>query len=343
MRYVAGMSTLILTQPQVRALLPMDVCIELVAKALEDYSAGKGQNPLRRGLLLEDRQRVFGLMPGRTLDPDTLGLKVVGVFPGNQGTRWDGHQGLVCLFDSQTGVPAAILDGSEVTALRTAAASGLATRLLAREEASHLAILGSGVQARTHLEAMLSVRAVEQVSVFSPNRQNLERFVQRESRRFDVAIEAASSVEAAVSEADLVCTTTSAREPVLRGAWLKPGCHVNAVGACSPKVRELDTQLVALASVFVDSREAALAEAGDLLIAQAEGAFAEPPILAEIGDVSAGRSPARTSPDEVTLFKSLGIAVEDLVSAHYVLEEARRRKVGVEVPLGGLRHPEDRA
>lgn len=331
------MATLILTQPEIRALLPMETCMRLVAEALTALARGAGQNPLRRGMLLADGKSLLGMMPGSLSEPPALGLKVVTVFPGNHGTRYDSHQGVVVLFDPQNGVPRAIFDASEITAIRTAAASGVATRALANEDAGDLALLGSGVQARTHLEAMGVARKLRRVRVFSPSRANRTAFARRESARHGLAVEAVDSAQAAVEGADLVCTVTSAKEPVVQGRWLAAGCHVNAAGACLKSARELDTEAVRRARVFVDRRESAMNEAGDILIPLAEGAFGPEHILGELGDVLLGTSEGRRAREEVTLFESLGIAVEDLAVAHYLERVGRAQGVGTLVELGGGR------
>jgi ornithine cyclodeaminase len=239
------------------------------------------------------------------------------------------------LFDPEVGVPAAIMDASEITAIRTAAASGVATRLLAREDADTLAILGTGVQARTHLEAMLVARPIRQVRIFSPDQANCKRFAERNKAM--ATIEVAGSARAAVEGASIVCTVTSSPTPVVEGAWLSPGTHINAVGACFPTARELDGEAVARSRMFVDSRESAQNESGDFLLAKREGAIGDDAILGEIGEVLAGTLPGRRNADEITLFNSLGVAIEDLAAANHVLTEARERGIGTRVALGGLR------
>ncbi len=330
--------TLILTQPEVRRLLPMRACMDLMAEALRSLARGEGINPLRSAIRLPEGRGILGLMPGLSGSPNALGLKVVTVFPGNHDTPYDAHQGVVVLFDTDYGLPVAILDASEVTAIRTAAVSGVATELLAREEATELAILVSGVQARTHLEAMLEARSFERVRVYSPTESNRRSFAERARARHGVAVEAVESSEEAARGADVICTVTSSGKPVLEGAWIAPGTHVNAAGSSVKFTRELDTDAVVRARLFVDRTESTVNEAGDFLFPKEEGAIDETHILGEIGDVLLGEAAGRTSEEEITLFKSLGLAVEDLVSAHYVLERARAEGVGVSVPLGGLRH-----
>ena len=341
-------ATLILTQPQIRELLPMRDCIDVVSEALGDdvdavaLAGGEGTNPLRRGMRLADGKSLLGMMPGSLDSLPAVGLKVVTVFPGNHGTPYDSHQGVVVLFDPENGVPRAILDASEITSIRTAAASGLATMLLARDDAHDLAILGTGVEARTHLEAMLCVRRIDRVRVFSPNRERREAFARRESERHHQRVEACESAHAAVEGADLVCTATSSSVPVLQGAWLARGAHVNAVGACLKDARELDTEAVVRSRLFVDRRESALAESGDFLIPRSEGAIGDAHIVGEIGEILIGACDGRRTNDEITLFDSLGIAVEDLAVAHFLDRRARELGVGTLVELGGTRDEGDR-
>jgi len=329
------MDTLILSQLEVRSLLGMGECIELMAEALAALTRGEAQNPLRRGMRLGDDRGLLGLMPGSL--GGAFGLKAVAVLPGNHGTPYDSHQGVVVLFDGENGLPRAILDASEVTAIRTAAVSAVATRLLAREDACELAILGAGVQARAHLEAMLAVRPIRRARVFSPREASRASFARRESRRHAIPVEAVASAREAVEGADIVCTVTSSREPVLAGAWLAPGAHVNAAGACLPDARELDTEAVRRSRLFVDRRESALREAGDVLIPLAEGAFGEEHIRGELGELLLGRIAGRESPEQITVFESLGLAVEDLAAAAHLDRKARELGAGTRVQLGGLR------
>jgi ornithine cyclodeaminase len=205
------MPALVLSPLEVRRLLPMETCMDLMADALKCLSRGDATNPLRRGMLLPEKKGILGMMPGYLGSPKALGLKVVAVFPGNHGTKYDAHQGVVMLFDPEIGVPLAIVDASEITAIRTAAATGVATGVLARSDAGTLAILGSGVQARTHLEAMLIVRSIERVRVYSPSEANRQAFAERESARYGIKIEPAGSAREAVTDADIICTTTSAQ------------------------------------------------------------------------------------------------------------------------------------
>ncbi len=327
----------ILNQAEVTALLPMAECVEVMDGALRTLAAGGAVLPLRTVLRLPDGQGVFGVMPAHLSAPASLGLKAIAVFPGNDGTEFDSHQGLVILFDIEHGFPIAIMDASSITAIRTAAVSGVATRALARPDAGDLAVLGSGVQARTHLEAMAVVRPLRRVRAWSPNPERLSGYCRWARERLGVTVEAARSPREAVVGADIICTTTASRTPVVDGDWLSEGAHVNAVGSSLPKARELDTLAVVRGRLFVDRMESALNEAGDFLIPLAEGAITDQHIKGELGDVLVGRLPGRTAPGEVTIFKSLGIAVEDLAAAHHVLRAAEARGVGLVTDLGGRR------
>lgn len=328
------MKLLILNRLDVTHLLPMEVCLELVAEGLEALGRGEAVNPLRPMMWLPDKRGLLGLMPGYVAGREALGLKVISIFPGNHGTEYDSHQGGVLLFDTEHGCLRALIDAGAVTAIRTAAASGVATRLLAREDAGDLALLGSGVQARTHLEAMRVVREIRRVRVWSRTTAHVQAFAKEESERQGVAIEVVESVQEAVEGADLICTLTAAPEPILMGDWISPGAHINAVGASISATRELDTAAVVKSRLFVDRRESTANESGDFLIPRQEGAIGEDHILGEIGEILLEQIGGRTSGEEVTLFKSLGLAVEDVVPAHYLYHRAKEEGVGTWVDFG---------
>jgi ornithine cyclodeaminase len=272
-------------------------------------------------------------MPAVLADPPAMGVKIITVFPGNHGQGVDSHQGFVMLFEGERGSPLALIDAIAITAIRTAAVSGLATRLLARDDAGDLAILGSGTQARSHLEAMQAVRSIRRVRAWSPHRERLEAFVNDEAAR-GVEVEISDGAREAVEGADIVCTVTAAAEPVLAGDWLSPGAHVNAVGASLAANRELDSAAVRRARLFVDRRESARSEAGDYLIPLREGAIGEDHIIAEIGELAAGLAKGRETADEITLFKSLGLAIEDLAAARWIHQQAVATGSGTPIPLG---------
>jgi ornithine cyclodeaminase len=319
----------------------MGECIDLMERTLVALARGEAILPLRSILWLDGKRGALGLMPGYLARENALGVKSVSFFHGNEGTDLDTHQGAVLLYDGANGSLRAVVDATSITAIRTAAVSGAATRALARPDAGDLALVGSGVQARTHLAAMMAVRTLRRVRVASKELERARRFAKRESERYGISIEAAASVREAVTGADLVCTATSAREPILAGEWLSPGAHVNAVGSSVPFARELDTDAMKRSRLFVDRRESVLNEAGDFLIPKKEGAFGDEHIVAEIGDVFAGKAAGRRSADEITLFKSLGLAIEDVASADHIARKAEKDPDVLRVDLGGWRDPGD--
>ncbi len=335
------MGMLIVNQSQVPALLPMDECIQVMEEVLAGLSRGECQLPLRHIMWLPDKRGALGLMPSHWNTAGVIGLKAVTFFPGNEGTELDSHQGAVMLYDADRGSLLAVIDGTSITAIRTAAVSGVATKLLARDECGHLAIIGSGVQAGVHLQAMLQCRSINRLTVFSKTLDRAERFAESASKRYAIPARAVRSCQAAVQDADIICTTTSAREPVLHGDWLKPGTHINAVGSSVNFARELDGEAVRRSRLFVDRRESALSEAGDFLLAKKEGLVGDDHIVGEIGDVLIGKVDGRKSATDITLFKSVGLAVEDLAAALHVYEKAKETGVGTTVEFGGRRLESD--
>lgn len=331
------MHVLVINQEVVRRLLPMGECIEAMAEALRTLAEGDAVQPLRSAMWLPDRTRLLGVMPGYLGRPAVLGIKVITLFPGNLGTGFESHQGSVLLFDTDNGRLVAVIDAGEITAIRTAAVSAVATRCLARPEASQLAILGSGTQARTHLEAMKLVRPIRRVRVWSRDPVRARQFAEGESTRHGIAVDPVGTAQEAVADAEIICTVTGAHEPVLHGSWISPGAHINAVGACIAAARELDTDAVVRSRLYVDRRESALHEAGDILIAKAEGALDDGHIIGELGDVLTECVGGRASAQEITLFESLGLAVEDLAAAHHVYQHAVEQGEGACVEVGGQR------
>ena len=329
------MSFLFLNREDVESLLPMADCIEVVAEALRTLARGDAVQPLRSALWMPDRHGLLVVMPGMLgrAEDGVAGAKVLTVVPDNFTRGEDSHQGLVLLFDQKRGRPLALFDAGAVTAIRTAAANAVATRALAREDAGDLAILGTGVQARSHLEAMRAVRTLRRVRVWSRNLDNARRLAEEEGTRLGFAVEPVSTAREAVTGADLICTVTAATTPVLLGEWLSPGAHVNAVGACTPNARELDAAAVARSRLFTDRKESLFAEAGDFLLARAEGAVDDSHFQGELGDVLEAKVPGRRSDDEITLFKSLGIAVEDLAAGRFIYEKALESGKGTKLEL----------
>jgi ornithine cyclodeaminase/alanine dehydrogenase-like protein (mu-crystallin family) len=285
-----------LGEEQVRRHLRMGDLIPAMEKALIDFSAGKVTQPVRSVITVDPPGGFFGMMPALT--PEGLGIKMVTFYASNAERGIPTHMATIFLVDPETGIPLAVMDGTLITEMRTAAVSAAATKLLAAPPAKSHAILGSGVQARSHVEALRLVRNFEEIRVWSRTPEHAEHFAEEIGAK-------AMSAEDAVRGADVVVTGTNSKTPVLKGSWLKPGCHVNAVGACRPDWRELDDEAMANV-VFVDSREGAIKESGDVILSRAK-------IYAELGEALAGKVPSRTS--ETTIFKSLGMAVEDIAAA----------------------------
>jgi alanine dehydrogenase len=320
------MAVLVLSQEEVERLLDMEGCIEAMAGALASLARGEVHVPLRFVVKPEDEPSLIGLMPAHRAGESPLySLKTVCVFPDNPQRGLDAHQGTVTLFDGETGEVRALMNASAITAIRTAAVSAVATRLLAREDARDLGVLGSGVQARSHLEALRLVRDFDRVRIYSPTAAHAQALAD------EAGAEVAGSAEEAVRGADVVVTATSSVEPVLQRAWVKDGAHVNVVGGRPPQMRELDAATIADSAFYVDRRESAENEAFDYRDALESGAIASGHIRGEIGEVLIGAAPGRESPDDVTVFRSLGLAVEDLAAAEYVVRRAREAGVGTEV------------
>lgn len=327
------MDVLMISRPVIKDLLPMEECLPVISDCLADLARGKITLPQRMPVWLPDRRGVLGLMPAIDGASGVLGAKVISVFPENHQTPFDSHQGFVMLFESDNGRPLAILDAAEITAIRTAAASGVATRLLARAGASHLALLGCGVQAHKHLEAMTLVRPIKRVIAWDPFPGVADAFVREESGRYDSEMKPQDGKWADVRGSDIICTLTPSSTPVLFGKDISPGTHINAVGACSPQARELDTEAVTKSQMFVDHREATLCEAGDFLVPRSQGLLQEDHIRGEIGQLITKEIQGRRSSEEITLFESLGLAIEDLAAAHYVYKKARHLGLGTVVEM----------
>ena len=309
-------------------MLSMDDLISTMEGALAQFSIGAVQQPLRTVLQVGPQHAFFGVMPASTSEPPALGTKLVTVFGSNPAVGLPTHLATIVLLDPATGAMLAVMDGRYITEARTAAVSAVSAKLLAREDAGVLAIIGSGVQARSHVEALARVRRLTEVRVWSPTRERREQFVGEMAPHIDMPIAAAGTAEEAVDGADLIALVTASREPVLRSEWVADGAHICAVGACRPDQREMDTALVTRGRLYVDSRAGALAEAGDLVLPIAEGAFDASQIAGELGALAAGRIAGRASRDQVTIFKSLGMAVEDVAAAHLAYMRATERGLG---------------
>jgi ornithine cyclodeaminase len=323
----------LLTEEHVKSVLPMPDLIAAMESAVARFSAREVRQPVRTVLTVGPTHAYFGLMPAYIEQPPSLGAKLVTVFNANHDKGLPSHLATVVLLDPETGSLIALMDGRYITEARTAAVSAVSARHLARSDASTLAIIGSGVQARSHLEAYAEVRALQDVRVWSPNARSRDRFVHDMSGRVPARLRASDNAEGAVRGADLIVLATSAASPVIDDGWVAPGAHVVSVGACRPDQREMPPALVARARLFVDSRAAALVESGDVVIGIKEGRFDEEHIAGELGEVVLGRVEGRTEADAITVFKSLGMAVEDVVAADLVFRRAVETGAGTELTL----------
>ena len=324
---------LVLSESDVRSVLTMPDLIDAMEAALIAYSARRVQQPLRTVLEFGSEKSFFGVMPALLPNLPALGTKLVTVVGSNPAAGLPSHLATIVLLDPATGALVALLDGRFITEARTAAVSAVSARLMARPEADRLAIIGSGVQARSHLEALACVRELRSVTVWSPSEARRQRFVDEMRPYCQAPLEAAASAHDAVAGADLIVLATSARTPVVRTEWIADGAHICAVGACRPDQRELDGALVARARLIVDSRESALAESGDVVLAMEEGRFGPEHILGELGEVAARAIEGRRHAADVTLFKSLGMAVEDVAAAHLAFVRAKERGLGRSVDV----------
>lgn len=323
----------LLTEQHVQSLLPMPDLIAAMEAALARFSAGDALQPVRTVLSVGPTQAFFGVMPAYLPEPASLGAKLVTVFNGNHDRGLPSHLATILLLDPDTGALQALMDGRYITEARTAAVSAVSARHLARADAAVLALIGSGVQARSHLEALAEVRPLREARVWSPRAGSRERFVADMAGHVAVPLRATATAADAVRGADLIVLATASPTPVLDAAWVAPGAHVMSVGACRPDQREMDPALVAAARLFVDSRAAALVESGDVVMGIGEGRFTADHVLGELGEVVLGRRPGRHADDAITIFKSLGMAVEDVVAADLVLRRAIETGAGTELTL----------
>jgi alanine dehydrogenase len=326
------MEVRILNTEEVRQALPMSIAVEAMKEAYAQLSRGQVSMPLRSRVDVTQHNGVTLFMPAMLHDTQDMAIKIVSVFPDNIKNNIATINAIVVVLDAKTGIPMAIMEGASLTAIRTGAASGAATDLLARRDSKTLAIFGSGVQARTQLEAVCTVRSIEQVWVFSLDKPGAREFVDEMAGRSPIPnlITIVESPTAAIAEADVICTATTSSTPVFDGKELKSGTHINAVGSFTPEMQELDAETIKKSRVVVDAIEAALDEAGDLIIPINQGLITPDWIHAELGDIVTGEKPGRTSSDQITLFKSVGLAVQDAISAGRALSRA------IEVSLGQI-------
>jgi ornithine cyclodeaminase/alanine dehydrogenase-like protein (mu-crystallin family) len=299
---------------EVAARLTYERCIPIVRAAMIAFSTGETKQLLRSIIPLSEG-RVFGIMPGALGAQAPFGAKLISVFQGNFHRGIQSHQGLVLLFDPDTGAPVCAVHAGEITAIRTAAASAVATDALSRKNSRRLALLGYGEQATTHARAMLKVRDIESITVWGRSAERAHAFAERLQTELRLPVAAATSVREAVVEADIICTVTASYDPILMGEWIRPGTHLNVVGSSYAGPAEIDNDLVARSRFIVDSREGALQQGGEFLRAKAAGRIGDDHMVAEIGEVLSGQIAGRRTDDEITIYKSLGHIVQDLASA----------------------------
>lgn len=319
-----------LNKDAITSLLPMHDCIAVMETMFRDLAEGRILQPLRSLMWLPDRSGLLGMMPGYAEGPNIIGIKLITIFHANGPAGYPSHQGLVILFEATHGQPLLLLDAGELTAIRTAATSALATRLLAREAAHTLAIIGTGEQAVRHIESISLVRKIDAIYLWGRNPTHAKALQNRLNK--DYPIHLTDTAQAAVGAADIICTVTAATQPVVEGTWLKPGTHLNVIGSCTPNNREVDTAAIRRATLFTDRYESLFKEAGDFLIPKQEGVITEDDVKGELGEVLTGTKPGRENPEEITLFKSLGIAAEDLYAAWHIYQNMQKSP-----PQGGGR------
>jgi len=310
---------------KIASLLTMKECIDVMEKMFRSFAGGQCMQPLRTIMRLPDKPGFLGMMPGYAKDLGVMGIKVISVFRANKDAGYPSHQGVVMLLDAEHGQPLMIFDASEITAIRTAAASALATALLSRENSKLLAIIGSGEQAQRHIESIRLVRNIEQINLWSRSEKNAFRLAKKISSRYAVPITTTKTAQQAVENADIICTVTSSPQPVVMGDWISRGTHINAVGSSTPSSRELDTAAIVKSKLFTDCYDSLFNEAGDFLIPKKEGALTNDHVNGELGEVLTGVKNGRESEDEITIFKSLGIAIEDIFACWFIFQKINSR------------------
>ncbi len=323
----------IITRSDVERLLPVAACVDVMRGAMQETSRANVTLPIRQFIPIPEAAGKLAVMPGTLGAPACFGIKLVCKYDRPHDDPLGTHVGMVVLFDSDKGIPLAMIEGSSLTAIRTSAASALATDILARKNATRVTIIGNGEQAMRHVHAMRAVREVDHFTVWGRDPARTEAFAVKVAQDTGVDTATASYVDAAVSEADIICTTTSAKQPILFGKHLKPGQHINLVGAAIPTAAEADDEAVARSRFYVDYHDAAMAAAGELLGAISRGVIKEDHIVGEIGNVIDGAAPGRSNDNEITIYKSLGVASQDLAAAHAIWEMAEAENSGASIDL----------
>jgi ornithine cyclodeaminase len=321
------MDPLFINKEKIASLLPMNECIEVMEKMFRSLAAGECLQPLRNIMRLPDGSGVLGMMPGYSHKLGVMGIKVITVFHANSEVGLPSHQGIVMLFDAKNGQPLMLFDALEITATRTAAASAVATKLLARKDSSTLAVIGSGEQAKRHIEAILLVRNIKRINIWSRKEENAKALAEKSSLQYNIPVTLCKDVKEAVVNSHIICTVTASKEPVVKGDWVSPGTHINAIGSSTPIARELDTAAIVKSKLFADCYESIFNEAGDLLIPEKEGLVTNDHVKADIGEVLTGAKKGRENNEEITVFKSLGIAAEDIFSAYHIYQKIQIQKV----------------
>jgi len=323
----------LLNEAQVQSLLPMGDLVSAMESAIARFSAGEVLQPVRTVLMVGPTKAYFGLMPAYIPEPASMGAKLVTVYGSNAAKQLPTHLATIVLLNPDTGALLALMDGRYITEARTAAVSAVSARKLAKADASTLAIIGSGVQARSHLEAYVQVKTLRDVRIWSPQQASRDQFVTDMRGHVSASLRATATAEEAVRGADLIVLVTSSPTPVIEDAWVSPGAHVVCVGACRPDQREMPPALVARARLYVDSRAAALVESGDVVLGIKDGLFGPDHVRGELGEVVLGRVVGRENDQQITIFKSLGMAVEDVVAADLVYRRAVEAGTGTELTL----------
>src|SRR4030095_11273673 len=320
------MEPLFVNKEKIASHLPMEECIDVMEKMFRSLAAGECLQPLRNIMRIPDGSGVLGMMPGHAAKLGVMGIKVITVFPANCESGLPSHQGVVMLFDAKNGQPLMLFDALEITAIRTAAASAVATKLLSRENSSTLAIIGSGEQAKRHIEAMLLVRNIRNINIWSRTEKNAKQLVNELSGEYNFNIHVKKNVQMAVEHADIFCTVTSSKEPIVMGDWIASGTHINAVGSSTAAARELNTAAIVKSKLFTDCYESLFNEAGDFLIPKKEETVTDEHVKGEIGEVLSGTKKGRENDEEITVFKSLGISAEDIFSAYHIYQKINSNK-----------------
>jgi len=301
--------------------ITMEECITVMENIFIQLEEDQAFNPLRSAMLIPGENGLLSMMPGYVNKQDIMGIKSVSVYPENANIGLESHQGSVTLFNALNGTPLAIMEAGQITAIRTAAVSGLATRILAKKNSKILAIFGSGIQAKTHIEAMTTILNLEEIRVWSKNKKNAKKLVEEQRKKYAIPFRPFDTVNEAIYNADIICTTTAAVEPILQGKYLMQGVHINAVGSSVRNTRELDGFAIKLSKLYVDKIESIINESGDFLMAKQEGTIDDNHIIGTLGEILTKQKKGRNNINDITLFKSLGLAVEDIATAFFIYDK----------------------